>query len=111
MARILVIDDEQSRFEGIETMLRLQPGHEITYSTGTDALERIKEGWDTIFLDHDLGLDYTDGYELAKTISENPPHQVIVHSMNIVGAKNIVNLLKNYVYDVRHIPYSTLVNL
>jgi CheY-like chemotaxis protein len=109
MARILVIDDEHPRFVKIEAMLSKQ-GHDIHYSDGTDALVRIAEKWDVMFLDHDLGLNYPDGYELAKAISENPPYQVVVHSMNIVGARNMVNLLKNHVYKVQHIPYSTLVN-
>ena len=108
MARVLVIDDEYTRFCKIQDMLSKQ-GHAIYYSDGTDASDRLMEKWDVIFLDHDLGLEDSDGYTLAKSIADNPPHQVIVHSMNVVGAKNIVALLRPHVYDVKHIPFSTLI--
>jgi hypothetical protein len=52
-----------------------------------------------ISFDHDLGYDLT-GYDVAKYIVENniKIDGFTVHSMNPVGAKNIIDLLSHYGY-------------
>lgn len=57
--------------------------------------------YDKIFIsfDHDLGGTLT-GYDVAKYIVENECNLTgfTVHSMNPVGAKNIIDLLTHYGY-------------
>lgn len=57
--------------------------------------------YDKIFIsfDHDLGSDLT-GYDVAKYIVDNEIQLTgfTVHSMNPVGAKNIIDLLTHYGY-------------
>lgn len=57
--------------------------------------------YDKIFIsfDHDLGSELT-GYDVAKYIVENGYELTgfTVHSMNPVGAKNIIDLLTHYNY-------------
>ena len=57
------------------------------------------EGIEIVDLDHDLGEEKT-GYDIAKYIVMN---NIIIdsfrcHSMNVVGKKNIIQLLINYRY-------------
>ena len=57
--------------------------------------------YDKIFIsfDHDLSCEFT-GYDVAKYIVKNEIklNGFTVHSMNPVGAKNIVDLLTHYGY-------------
>lgn len=65
-----------------------------------DAISCLKNNtYDYISLDHDLGEDKT-GYDIAKYIVENQIQLkgFRVHSANIVGRFNIVQLLTHYGY-------------
>ena len=55
--------------------------------------------FDIISFDHDLGEDKT-GYDIAKYIVENNINigGFNIHSMNVVGRKNIRDLLTHYGY-------------
>ena len=72
-----------------------------TYQSAIDYLTKYKPIDVKIYLsfDHDLGLDKT-GYDVAKFIVENQIsiNGFAVHSMNPVGAKNIIELLTHYGY-------------
>lgn len=68
--------------------------------------------FDVIFLDHDLDNeiyvpsgDPNTGYQFAKFLEtkESLP-QIIIHSMNVVGAKNIKNILP----DAEIVPFPVL---
>lgn len=68
--------------------------------------ERVK----AVSLDHDLGDGQSDGYDFAKwLVQENIwPKAIFIHSMNPVGANNILQLLNRYAPDgvwVEWIPY------
>lgn len=69
--------------------------------------------FDTIFLDHDLGNEddlNENGYTFSKWLKSNFPidnDQVIVHSMDNVGQKNIHDVLPN----AQVIPISELLRI
>lgn len=73
--------------------------------TGEDAVREIKRLSQIpdckifVSFDHDLGFG-VNGYDVAKWIVENkiPIAGFAVHSMNPVGAKNIIDLLTHYGY-------------
>lgn len=72
-----------------------------TYQSVIDYLTKYRPIDAKIYLsfDHDLGLNKT-GYDVAKFIVENQIsiNGFAVHSMNPVGAKNIIELLTHYGY-------------
>ena len=73
--------------------------------TGEDAVREIKSLSQIpnckifVSFDHDLGFGI-NGYDVARWIVENeiPIAGFAVHSMNQVGAKNIIELLTHYGY-------------
>lgn len=99
---ILIVDDEQDRHSLLERKLRdCDMQHAYSYE---DAVHRIKAfaGWrkrfDVIYLDHDLGpgktgLDVVD-YLTHNLSEELRPERVVVHSLNPVGADNMMRALQ-----------------
>src|SRR5687767_3523341 len=87
----------------------------------TTALEAIaalqKEEFDIAFLDHDLGGETycegsrTDcGMEVCRWIVQNRPRlrRIIVHTLNLPAAENMVWTLQNSHYHVTYIPFTLL---
>ena len=75
-------------------------GDEKWVKTASDAIHYLKQGNVTfISLDHDLGTEAGTGMEVAKYIEEQAFHGTLprllwsVHSLNIVGVKNMMNAL------------------
>lgn len=104
--KILILEDSTAR---IETFKKKLKGHDVYYfdnvKQATQAIELLGP-FDYYFIDHDLDDKvYVDseeentGYQLAKYMVENNVsyEQVIVHSMNSVGAENIKNVLEDAV--------------
>ena len=111
--RILIVEDSKERQKQFEANLYT---HDITIvETVEDAIKKLSNviRWDVLFLDHDLGgqvyvpSDNKDtGYQVAKFLSDNKqylPYNIIVHSLNYEGAKNILSLLKE---QAMHIPFA-----
>ena len=74
----------------------------ITDSSKTAIGKLTNEKWDILMLDHDLGGQvYVEsgentGFEVAKFLENNKqymPTNVIVHTLNPVGAQNIMSCL------------------
>lgn len=100
--KILVVEDSDERNQQFVKWLA---NHDLTIVVDApEGIKKVKEGvYDVIFLDHDLGNrsgvpsdDPNTGYMVAKEIPEsvNKNTQVIVHSMNFDGARNILGVLK-----------------
>jgi len=97
---ILVVEDDPNRIAWFKN--KISVGLDIC-TTAKDAVARVNsKKYDFIFLDHDLGgrvfvpsEDEETGYTVAKAIAEssNKNTDVIVHSMNPVGAENICRVL------------------
>jgi len=103
--RILILEDNAERNK---VFLRKLVGNEsvvITENT-KEAIKYLSEDdWDYLFLDHDLAGEEKvssgegTGYEVAEWLSNNPDRMpkvgVILHSMNIVGRRNMKRVLPN----------------
>jgi CheY-like chemotaxis protein len=115
---IFILEDAQTRIDWFRKTFDF-----VDYLVITDkinmALEQIKENkFDLIFLDHDLEeVDITrescadfdwsqipNGLEVAEQIKHtiNKETQVIVHSMNPVGASNII---RAHPFNIIHVPF------
>jgi CheY-like chemotaxis protein len=105
MSKVLVLDDDVIRLEAFKKNLI---GHTVTcVMTAEDAISELKkDGWDYVFLDHDLGGQIYvpsgpgTGYEVAQWIHNNPekkPKNVIIHSFNEPGRKNMYSLIPDAV--------------
>lgn len=104
MRRALVVDDLR--------LLRERDGVELVYArNSTTALQLLREeGWDELWLDHDLGGDDTTmavvleleaaAHGAAEPVSVGA---VYVHTDNVVGGDRIVAALQRH-YPVRRVP-------
>lgn len=95
--RILILEDDPERVRHFKSGLI---SHTVFHTDSTKiCISKLKdEQWDVLFLDHDLGgktlvaSGKNTGYEVAKWLESNPkfkPPQIIIHSLNGVGAKNM----------------------
>lgn len=98
--KILIVEDNEFRIKKFRSCLLNHDFH-IAISAN-DAIEYLKNNqYDLIFLDHDLGglemIDsnfYNTGYTVAKYMAANDIEcEVIIHSLNPVGAKNIQSII------------------
>lgn len=105
---ILVLDDDEDRIKKFRSALI---GHNLTIAkTSAFAIEELIAcyadcyNFDIAFLDHDLkGVPYEQsgpetGFEVAEWISQNPkykPNLIIIHTLNIEGAKEMLRVLDN----------------
>ena len=111
MTRIVIIDDEMSRLATILNWIKhstsIEDG-EVSHSPVFNT--ELVLNADVVFLDHDLGgVDVYD--ELKKVdFSDIEPDAIsfIVHSMNPVGARNIMNLLMDEGFRALRVPISSM---
>lgn len=76
-------------------------GDEVWVKTAADAINMLSNGnVASVSFDHDLGkMGAGTGYDVAKYVEQNaflgkiPKFKWTVHSMNIVGRKNIINCM------------------
>ena len=105
--RILILDDDQRRLDQFQQRLI---GHvTCCVKTSKETIQKLSEDlWHVLFLDHDLGgTTYAPsgpgtGYEVAKWLSEHEnrkPDQIIIHSFNAPGSKNMRALLPEAFYN------------
>ena len=108
---ILFLDDDHHRIKQFRSKV---PSATIV-ETAQDCIEQIKkQGWDMVFLDHDLGGEvYADsgredtGMEVVRCIAENQPDigTVVVHSGNEPARKEMVLKLRDAKYRVIDMPF------
>lgn len=122
--RILILDDEQVRHDDLAV---LYGGHEIVHTTTYSQFVRELESgspWDLIHLDHDLGPgdSYLDGWgnmqfftgqhaaiRVCELHDDRLPSEVIVHSVNPLGANYMVSDLKSRKVNVTWRPYTQMI--
>ena len=116
--KIFIVEDDLTRIETFKEKFEHIEEAELFIATTAGKARRILEEnkdvmWDMIFLDHDLGgrvyvesADPNTGYQVAKYIRDNKIqyYNAITHSMNSMGAQNIMNVLEN----CNHIPFGIL---
>ena len=111
--KILFMDDDKDRY----LLLRMSLPVSVTINYCTNVVDAqdalVNHSFDLIMLDHDLGIGSPggDGIELCKFISRNledikwkPDTNVVIHSMNPVGASNMIAELAKSAIPVRYIP-------
>lgn len=112
MAKILILEDDQNRIQFFKEKLKK---HDVYFFDNVEEAKMSIElmgPFDTFFLDHDLddniyvkSEEKNTGYQLAKFMHEKKIEaQIIIHSMNPIGAQNMKNLLPTATV----IPFSTL---
>ena len=96
---IFIDDEREEMFNKIATKVGYKYIHCHSYETAIGCIELYKDSQLILDFDHDLGLGKT-GYDIAKYIIENDIaiQGFKIHSMNVVGRKNIHDLLIHYGY-------------
>lgn len=111
----MFLDDDENRFAQLAAPLNI-PNVQLTWVTSVAAfqstLHNSENKFDVVMLDHDLGDDekHGTGLDAAKilklitvdTLKDLPV--IIIHSMNPIGAANMVFELRTTVYVVHVIP-------
>ncbi len=100
MVKILFLDDEETRYNTLVKNLgdSAQCRH---VKDGFEFLEALHDAkYDVIMLDHDLGLYDFTGVDAAKILACAPDNLndnqlVVVHSMNVCGADNMISHMRN----------------
>lgn len=127
--KVLVLDDMNTRHKWFITALIGHVYHPV-YSSASAIQELQLFEFDMIFLDHDLEEQHYNvwanaelndeaffnklertGYDVAKWMvdnSNNKQAQVIVHSLNPVGSKRMVDLLTANGYNAKYVPFLEL---
>ena len=121
--RILILDDEQVRHDDLT---KFYSGHEVVNTTTySEFVRELESGspWDLIHLDHDLGPgdSYLDGWgnmqfftgqhaaiRVCELHDDQLPGEVIVHSVNPLGAQNMVSDLKSRKVKATWRPYTQM---
>ena len=119
--KIFILDDSLERINTLRSLLDQRYANAEITVAGTAKYAKsvfdLNRDFDLVFLDHDLGgriyvnsEEEETGYQVAKHMLKRKVNsgQVIVHTMNIVGAQNICSLLTGE-YLVYHIPFPDLV--
>jgi hypothetical protein len=110
--KFLILDDQQVRHTSLKTFLLVNAMQPLTISHAYDVDEAAwlaeKEWFDYMFLDHDLGSapGYNerapDGVDFIKTLITlqiPKPKHIFVHSMNPIGADDMIQLLMQYKFS------------
>jgi CheY-like chemotaxis protein len=101
--KILILEDSEERIKAFKQNFI---GTELFFTDKPAiAIEELKKGgYDSLFLDHDLGgtafsaSDENSGYAVAKWLNENPQYQpalIVLHSLNPIGVQNMKAELPN----------------
>ena len=107
MVRVLIVDDEAVRVPRITAYARAMLQGEDIEVTHATRLPRDLGEYQVVFLDHDLG-----GVDVYGDVRRRPPgvfagKHVVVHSMNPVGAANIMAAITDAA-SVRRVPLSSM---
>lgn len=117
--RVLFLDDVRGAFDSAESFIRSFVGYSLIdiAKTAEEAIAALsKNNYHVVFLDHDLGgeafvdSDRKDtGMEVVRYLEKNKTDvsQIVVHSWNIVAAKEMVRRLRLAGYSVMYQPFDS----
>lgn len=118
---IFILEDSAERIWLFKN--KLKDNNDLTFSDNVEASKTIlsENKFDVLFFDHDLdgrvfvsSKDENTGYQLAKWIANETSikvPQVIIHSMNPVGAENIRKEAEKFADEVHKIPFPALLHV
>ena len=116
--KVFILEDDKNRMKQFNRALHK---HTILHADTVEKAIKIleeNEGLIILFLDHDLdnkvfvpSSNSNTGYALAKYINKSGKvyPQIIIHSMNVIGAKNMSDTLINCTDDLQVIPFHILI--
>lgn len=118
--RVLVLEDDEDRCYWFQQQLSARE-HDLTCDI-PQAVEWLEtRDYDTILLDHDLTEEhyYSDahddegtGFAIASWLAAHPERQpkatIVIHSLNYVGAKRMLDVLRNAGRTADHVPFPYL---
>ncbi len=104
MARLLVVDDEQSILEFFEILLERE-GYEVeVVSHGKEAIEKVsQEPFDLVITD--LSMPEVDGMMVLEKVKEISPETVVLMVTAFATAESAVEAMKKGAYDYLMKPF------
>lgn len=95
--RVLILDDESVRLDAYAERYK---GHIVHCATNAQEAVDLLGTWhyDIVQLDHDLGSGCETGERVAQYLASMDAHRpelVVVHSHNPVGAKRMLDVLRD----------------
>ena len=118
--RVLIVEDDEARcawFRGRLAGSRL----DVTCDVRQAVRWLAEHDYRAVLLDHDLSDEHyfsnepddeRTGYAVARWLAENPTAQrdalILVHSLNYVGARRMVDVLRAAGRDAEHVPFHQL---
>jgi CheY-like chemotaxis protein len=120
MSRILIVEDDDRRCSWFHQQFARWERDTTPYVFV--AVEWLREReYSLIFLDHDLveehySLEMADdgftGYVVAAWLAQHPDQQrdaqIIIHSLNYMGAQRMIEVLQNAGREAEHVPFHDL---
>lgn len=88
---VLIVDDEYVRIPAIAQWVNERYGGKCNV-THLTYVPITFEGFDVVFLDHDLGIEGNVYDALRNRSMDDFIGKVVIHSMNPVGAQNLARL-------------------
>jgi CheY-like chemotaxis protein len=120
MGRILIVEDDEVRRSWFHQEFANHERDE-THEVSVAVRWLAERDYTLIFLDHDLAeehyaLEMADdgltGYSVAEWLAEHPERQpeaqIIIHSLNYVGAQRMLDVLQGAGRQAEHVPFHDL---
>jgi CheY-like chemotaxis protein len=117
---VLILEDDEERCHWFQRQLAARE-HDITCDIAQAIAWLEKNDYETILLDHDLTEEhyYSDahddegtGYAIASWLAAHPESQpdatIVVHSLNYVGAKRMLDIMRAGGRNAEHVPFPYL---
>jgi len=109
--RVLVLEDTQDRLDWLNDVLKNHDVEIVWCTKVMNFLQVSKERFDLIILDHDLGErgpgdgEGLTGKQAAERMDVDRHIPVVVWSVNDIGAKEMVTILKERNYMAAWVPF------
>ena len=103
-ATILIVDDEQLIRWSLLERLRAEGHHVLEAETGSDALERVRDGVDLVLLDY--RLPDMDGVAVLRRIKEHDPDILVIMLTAYATVETAVEAMKIGAYHFANKPFN-----
>ena len=118
--RIFILEDDELRCSWFHQEFS-QYEHDLTGDVSEAVRWLTEQQYALIFLDHDLAEEHyysetpddaMTGYAIAAWLAQHPDQQteaqIIIHSLNYVGAQRMLDVLLDAGRDAQHVPFPYL---